>query len=490
MPRCVVVRGITTALALALVILVPAGAGADASRSETTTGSQAREQHALEVLAAVRAAYRPQQRTPGTRLPYRDLTVLLQQLKMTRKDLPASERAEADRYAARAAAGSAGPSINCEAGILNPGVLPTTHFCVHYAIGQENYAQQVGGVLEKVWTVEIGQLGFRVPMSDGDGLLDVYIDEDLGSQGIYGYCATVSSAAQAPAYCALDDDFDPNQYGAPAINSLSVTAAHEFFHAIQFGYNATYSDQASWAMEGSAVWAEDEVYPGINDYLQYLRFSPVAHPWIPVDKNSGYEVYGVVVFWKFLAEYLRDKSVVRKFWEYADAPGGRSSLQAVHATLAARGQSFGPTFARFAAWNTLPAGSYADRSLWPVAPVYSANVLLRTRKARMAARAFDLNHLSSTALRIRPGTRLPKSIRLRLKVNGPSAASAPQALIQVRMRNGTVRYVGFPLNSTGDGYRVVNFNRTRVASVVLTLSNASLNRVDGQRFYASARLVR
>ena len=43
------------------------------------------------------------------------------------------------------------------------------------------------------------------------------------------------------------------------IENLQFTAAHQFFHAIQFGYDA-YED--AWFMEGTAAWIEDEVYDG------------------------------------------------------------------------------------------------------------------------------------------------------------------------------------------------------------------------------------
>ena len=51
------------------------------------------------------------------------------------------------------------------------------------------------------------------------------------------------------------------------INALRVTAAHEFFHAIQFAYDVK---EDLWFMEGSATWVEDEVYDSINDNYQFL----------------------------------------------------------------------------------------------------------------------------------------------------------------------------------------------------------------------------
>ena len=50
--------------------------------------------------------------------------------------------------------------------------------------------------------------------------------------------------------------------------ALQVTAAHEYFHLVQFGYDI---NEDGWIMESTATWAEDEVFDSINDNAQYLR---------------------------------------------------------------------------------------------------------------------------------------------------------------------------------------------------------------------------
>ena len=475
--RSAVASGVATVLALAVVTLVPTRAGAE----------DAAHPHVQQLLRAAAAAFATPHREPGTRLPYRDVGLLLRDLRAARPRMSTAERAAADRYLAPSVA-SAGPSTSCSSGLLglNGPVIATDHFCIHYSGNATTYAQTTAQTLEQVYATEVGTLGYRAPLSDGDGRLDVDLTQDLGRRGIYGYCSTSTSAAQSPAYCALDNDFAPAQYGAPAINSLRVTAAHEFFHAIQFAYDA---DQETWAMEGTAVWAEDEVFPSINDYLQYLRFSPVREPATPIDSNGTFERYGIVVFWKFLAEYLHDRNAIRQFWQYADAPGGRSALRSVVALLAAHHRAFGPTFAAFAAWNTLPPGSYRDRGLWP-APAIAATATLSSTARVLPTRIATLDHLSSTALRIRPSAHLASTARLRVVVDGPVRSTSPHALVQLRMRDRTVRYLTVPLDRNGDGARTVLFDRTRVASVVVTLSNASLARADDRTFGVSARVVR
>ena len=123
---------------------------------------------------------------------------------------------------------------------------------------------------------------------------------DVGADGLYGYCATDDPGASAvgaaqkrevSAYCVVDDDFDPAQYpAATGEQALAVTAAHEFFHAVQFGYDWR---EDLWFMEGTAAWVEDEVYDDVNENVLYLlKASALRHPAVPVDLSASGFQYG------------------------------------------------------------------------------------------------------------------------------------------------------------------------------------------------------
>jgi len=64
---------------------------------------------------------------------------------------------------------------------------------------------------------------------------------------------------------------------------MKVTAAHEFFHAIQFGYPL--GDGWDWWMEASATFMEDEAFDAVNDYRQYLR-PWLSSPEVPLDDEA------------------------------------------------------------------------------------------------------------------------------------------------------------------------------------------------------------
>jgi hypothetical protein len=451
-------------VAIAVVLSLPSLAAARPRTPQDDPADGTSHAQARAVLARVQDALAGKAPT-GART---DLTLELRDL---RRALPALDPAERTLALGLIGLTVPPPSSSCSGGLLSGSVVRSAHFCVHYS-GNTAWAQTTSDTLEHVWNAEVGGLGFRAPLPDGDGLFDVYLRE-IGDKGYYGACAPAEDTRHSVASCVLDDDFDPAEFGGAApINSLSVTAAHEFFHAIQFGYD---TGEDTWFMEGSAVWAEEQVYPDVNDYLQYLPFSAITHPGTPTDYAGAtstdlYFRYGAVLFWKFLSEQFGGPGIVRRVWEYAD--GDLFSLQAVSAALAERGWSFGSAYARFGLWNTLPPGSYGDRALYPAPAWWQIRSLSRHSRSTGTQTAV-LNHLTNAAMVVQPAGRLRKHTKLRIRVDGPAAASMPQATVQVRRKNGTVRVVDVPLDGAGDGTVRVPFETRTVNSVVVTLTNAS-----------------
>ncbi|RNM15238.1 MXAN_6640 family putative metalloprotease [Nocardioides pocheonensis] len=457
--------GAVAGVAIALVLSLPSLTAAQPSSGHDGRHRLARAQ-ARALLADVRAALVPG--SPGRRVASRrtDLTMELRDLRLA---LPALSPAE--RASATALLGTFPPPSSTCGGLLSGGVIRTTHFCVHDGSADPAWATTTAETLEHVWSVEVDTLHFRPPVADGDGLFDVYL-QNL-SPGLYGACAPAQDSAHSTASCLLDDDFDPAEFhGAPAINSLEVTAAHEFFHAIQFAYDTT---EDTWFMEGTAVWAEEQVYGEVNDYVQYLPFSAITHPLTPVDYKGVdgsdlYYRYGAVLFWKFLSGAFGDPGIVRRVWEYADGPA--YSLQAVTSALAERGWSFPAAFARFGVWNTLPAGSYDDAGLYP-GPTWWQVVGLGRHARDTGTRAVTLDHLTNAAMLVVPTGRLPRRTRLRILVDGPPPARMAHATVQLRRRDGAVQVLDVPLDGRGHGTIRFRFDPRRLSSVVVTLTNAS-----------------
>ena len=274
-------------LVLALLPLTAAsatnGRPADPVRNGSTPA-------AARALTAVQAAFAPEgpagRRSKATRSG-NDVTMLLLDLRRHLGGLSPQDRRTAARYFARPTDGNepfgasygprAHPTSDCAQAPHS-----TPRFCVHWARRTSdapsstdsdhdsipNQVEKTRRIVGHVWHREVTRGGYRAPLKDGtrggDGKLDVYL-ADIGGAGVYGYCVNERQVTGRAfyGYCVLDNDYSHREFpsNTPTQN-LKVTAAHEFFHAVQFAYDA-YEDP--WFMESTATWMEDEVYDGIND---------------------------------------------------------------------------------------------------------------------------------------------------------------------------------------------------------------------------------
>ena len=318
------------------------------------------------------------------------------------------------------------------------------------------------------------ELGYAPPLSDaesttngGDARLDVYL-VDIGRSGYFGYCTTDDPTGwittRVSAYCVLDDDFaDPIlQLPVPAIG-LHVTAAHEFFHAAQFGYDWL---EDLWFMEGTAVWIEDEVYDGANDLLRYLgERSPLGRPDVPLDAgHSGYE-YGAWLFWRYLSEH-HGAGIVRSAWTRAVGDDAYS-LRAIRRALAARGSGLTTAFAGFGAANRTPRSAYREGLLYPRAVATRAH-FLGSESPDTGWLGLRVAHLATKTVALRP--RKPAAGKpLAVEVAaGRDERSAAVTLVVVRTE-GRITRRRVTLDDAGHGRASVAFGGSvRRVDVVLT----------------------
>jgi hypothetical protein len=346
------------------------------------------------------------------------------------------------------------------------------------------WVDRTKAVLENVWGHEVGRLGYRAPLSDvasvvngGDGKLDVYL-ADIGGEGLYGYCATDDPEArvlggsqkrQVSVYCVVDDDFDPAQFPeASGERALEVTAAHEFFHAVQFGYDWL---EDLWFMEGTAAWVEDEVYDDVNENVLYLwKASVLRHPSVPLDfAASGFQ-YGSWIFWRYLSERF-GAGIVRDSWERTV---GREaySLRAATVALAAKGASFRSAFGGFAAANRIPSRRYVEGAAYPIAPAAETSILSRARPGTGWRHGY-IRHLSSVYVSFRPDKTVARRSTLRVALDAPPLGTGTEARALVFMASGAVKVARPALNRRGDGVFTTAFGRGLVRRVDLVLTNAS-----------------
>ncbi len=204
------------------------------------------------------------------------------------------------------------------------------HFRIHFASSGSDappmaasdamtpdWIKTVATTFESIYTYYQNQ-GYRTPPNTP---YEVYL-KDLAPQGIYGQTTSdVKTPASGFPYAfsswiEIDNDFTndiykPSQY--TALQSLQITATHEYHHAIQYAYNYYFEN---WYAEATSTWFEDEIYDSVNQLYSYID------PWFKnsrlafdtdVSKNSG-GGYGRWIFNRYLAE-KHGAAAIRKNWE-------------------------------------------------------------------------------------------------------------------------------------------------------------------------------
>ena len=180
-----------------------------------------------------------------------------------------------------------------------------------------DWANKVADAFETAYTFYANQ-GYHPPPNVP---YDVYL-VSLASASEYGVTQDIRSIPSSgypnasSSFIEIDKDFtnrifNPGTYSP--LQSLQVTSAHEFHHAIQYGYNYYFD---IWYAEVTATWLEDEVYDSVNQSYSYIQ------PWFS-QSNLSLDIapststgggYGRWVFNRYLAE-KHTTSVIRSFWE-------------------------------------------------------------------------------------------------------------------------------------------------------------------------------
>jgi hypothetical protein len=353
--------------------------------------------------------------------------------------------------------------------------------CVHWVdrtkdAAARRWVDRTMTVMRDVWAQEVRRLGYRRPVNDhkrgGNKKFDVYL-KDVGSEGFYGYCVPERRKPghrwQASGYCVLDNDFTKSQFdGRPGTN-LRVTAAHEFFHAIQFAYD--YAEDG-WLLESTATWVEERVADDVDDNRQYLAYGQVRKPHQPLDRyrQSGFGSYGNWAFFEYLSQRY-GAGIVRRVWSNATGKPRNYSTRAVRRALP-DGTTFAEVFRAYAAANVVPRRSYAEGAAWPAAPMARKHTLTGT--AVSATGSVRVDHMASKNVAVRPARSMRNpDWRLRISVDGPSAAASPAAYLLVHRTSGAVKRRPVTLDADGRGRVEVRFGARSVKRVTLTLANAS-----------------
>lgn len=186
--------------------------------------------------------------------------------------------------------------------------------------GIPDYVERMKAYADSSFSRQITMMGYAAPPSDGtfggDSRYDIYMQKI----GFYGYAQPETAGPQSwddwSSFLVIHSTFagfpandDPE---GDVAGAAKATIAHEFFHAIQFGYRQ--SDDI-WYMEGTATWMEEVVFDQVNDCYSYLPFF-YNSPQTALTLNTGARVYATFLWPLYLAADF-DASLIRASWEGA-----------------------------------------------------------------------------------------------------------------------------------------------------------------------------
>ena len=226
--------------------------------------------------------------------------------------------------------------------------LDTDHFRFYYTLDEssndvvenEDYVTNMSVVFEEVWTFYIDSMGFDPPPlnpNNDHDLYEIYIE--YLSPAYFGLTFGQGSGESCYGFIKMRNSYKASQFNDHTVlENIQVTAVHEFFHSIQFGYNCY---EKFWFMEASATWSEDELYDNINDFYRYIPnfFSNPNH----AIGTEGTFMYGTCIFFQYIDEHLGGRETIRKSWEYSRdyaSPLNDISFLAIDAALRENNFSF------------------------------------------------------------------------------------------------------------------------------------------------------
>jgi hypothetical protein len=253
-------RPVTGALALGLALSLAGTLGL--TTSADATGSDAKSR-STSTPAAERSLQQAEKLVAGKGGPSREATEVLRQLRSAQAGLSRDDARTAEGILNRPTEPDDelgdyygdGATVEQECGEF---------VCVHWAedgpeASDPAYAALVLETMEDIHGTYV-DAGYKAPLPDdglgGNDLTDVYLAQ-IGDYA-YGYCNTDLPPGEyvegnaVYAFCVLDNDYAAEEFGDANTPTefMQVTAAHEYFHAVQAAYDW---EEDFWLLEATAT---------------------------------------------------------------------------------------------------------------------------------------------------------------------------------------------------------------------------------------------
>lgn len=321
--------------------------------------------------------------------------------------------------------------------------------------GIPDYVEHLGAYLERAWSLYTGSapdgMGYTAPPVKSGSRYPVYI-----YQLPLGYTGQTWPESKSGRRATSHVSIDAHLY-EPYVRAV---AAHEFFHAVQFGYNASAN---SWWKEASADWASHEVFPDVDTYLiPYYDWFQV--PGRSLDYADGWHEYGGSLWARYLSE-ARGRDVIRAIWNSQRTEN--DSVQAMARALDSMGTTLAGQFREFAAWNWF-TGARADAGHYKEAQLYPMLTPTERSAGTLSSLNGSLPRLASAYYSLIPsGASAPVARGLTLRLRAEAGISAQLILERKDQSHTTV-------SISGPRYHVAGFEQGfRRAVLIFSSSEAS-----------------
>ena len=192
--------------------------------------------------------------------------------------------------------------------------------------GIPDYVDEVAIAADNAKEIIVTQLGFLEEIKDEDQIYDIYIKNY--SAGVYGYNIPDDNISGA-SYIEIDNAYEESMYLTSGLNTMRLTVAHEFFHAVQRAYRNSSSFGEGYFWEMTSTWIEDIVVPHGNDYIFW-----VDDFFEDVNQNiSSTDGYSIALFGHYLMNIIENENseIIKKIWEKYSLGG--TSLDAIKHVL-------------------------------------------------------------------------------------------------------------------------------------------------------------
>jgi len=208
--------------------------------------------------------------------------------------------------------------------------VTSTNFVIHYATTGSDTPTPAFPETVASWVAKVSA-SFESALSSYQGLgyqsppaapYHVYL-RSLAAQQKYGQTTATTAAPHAGfpnaygSYIEIDKDFTAAIYtNFTPLQNLQITSAHEFHHAVQFGYSVFFD---VWYAEATSTYYEAILYPGVPQNYGYVPawFSnSTKRIDLAVDANAitTGAGYGRWIFNRYLAEQ-HTPGILLTFWQ-------------------------------------------------------------------------------------------------------------------------------------------------------------------------------